>query len=511
AVSGFLIVGVIIGPEVLNFLTDDIIHRLSFFDPLALSIITFIIGQGLNLKRIKDIWLNIISISFFEITVTVFLTYLTVFLITNSEVLALLMAIISISTAPATLVAVTEQMRAKGKLTDILSASVALNNMICITLFSLALPFVLNIANSQGGYASIAIISSKNILTAFAIGLIISFIMAFLTARVETSSELLIITLSHILVAVALAYMLETSPLLTTLFAGIITANIPLAENLNQRIFQSLREIAEPIYLIFFVLSGAALRFNLLYTSGLILVGYVFARSLGKTVGPFLGGMISGLKFDRGKYLSMGFLSQSAIAIGLSLVARDQYPEIGEKITAVVLGAVIIFEIVGPYLLKNLYQLSEEANQKKDDKLLVVPAEEVSLTKIMVPIGTKPPSVRKVKIITGLAKKMNGQLLALNVRRFPAKEKYIPLNSAAEKALKIFKELVEKEEIQVEILIEVTEDVPDTICKTAVNEHIDLIIMGVSGRTGFLGRFGGGGVTQKVSGRIGCPVLIIPD
>ena len=119
AVSGFLIVGVIIGPEVLNFLTDDIIHRLSFFDPLALSIITFIIGQGLNLKRIKDIWLNIISISFFEITVTVFLTYLTVFLITNSEVLALLMAIISISTAPATLVAVTEQMRAKGKLTDI--------------------------------------------------------------------------------------------------------------------------------------------------------------------------------------------------------------------------------------------------------------------------------------------------------------------------------------------------------------------------------------------------------
>ncbi len=266
-----------------------------------------------------------------------------------------------------------------------------------------------------------------------------------------------------------------------------------------------------PIYLIFFVLSGAALKFSLLYTSGLILVGYIFARSLGKTVGPFLGGMISGLKFDRGKYLSMGFLSQSAIAIGLSLVGRDQYPEIGEKITAVVLGAVIFFEIVGPYLLKNLYQLSEEANQKKDDKLLAASTEEVSLTKIMVPIGTKPPSVRKVKIITGLAKKMNGQLLALNVRRFPAKDKYIPLNSAAEKALKIFKELVEKEEVQVEILIEVTEDVPDTICKTAVNEHIDLIIMGVSGRTGFLGRFGGGGVTQKVSGRIGCPVLIIPD
>ncbi len=172
----------------------------------------------------------------------------------------------------------------------------------------------------------------------------------FLAWRAQ--EELFVFILGHLTLAVAVSLLIDASPILSTLFAGFLTANIMVDEAQNRRIFGSLKIISEPIYLIFFVLSGASLRFDLLFASGIVLLVYVFARSVGKTAGPFLGGLVSGFSLREANSLGLGFLSQSAIAIGLSLIVMDKYRALGEQINAIILGAVVFFELVGPYLLK---------------------------------------------------------------------------------------------------------------------------------------------------------------
>lgn len=76
--------------------------------------------------------------------------------------------------------------------------------------------------------------------------------------------------------------------------------------------------------------------------------------------------LASGLSLKEAKNFSMSLLSQSAIAIGLSLIVLDKYPALGQEVNAIILGAVIIFELVGPYLLKRSLEKSGETGQ--DDR-----------------------------------------------------------------------------------------------------------------------------------------------
>jgi nucleotide-binding universal stress UspA family protein len=238
-------------------------------------------------------------------------------------------------------------------------------------------------------------------------------------------------------------------------------------------------------------------------------LAYILARATGKVAGPFLGSLAAGLPLQRAGFFTQAFLSQSAVAIGLSLLAQDTYPALGGQINAIVLGAVILFELVGPYLLKNFFESTGECYQEAAD-LLAASSEELAVSKVVVPIGLKAPSEARVKVVTELTKKMKGNVVALHIQRKFSQEKRIPLHSSAEKALKRFKELAEAEGIEVDIRIEVSERVAETICRVAQEEAADLIIMGASGRSGLLTRLTAS-ISDKVAKGAKCPVLIMVD
>jgi Kef-type K+ transport system membrane component KefB/nucleotide-binding universal stress UspA family protein len=507
AVTGFLLVGVALGPQVFKILNEELLRKLSFFDPFALAIITFIIGEQLNFKVLKALGRRIGLISFFEISLPVVLTYLFVYLASGSPALSTLLSLIAISTAPATLAAVKAESKASGEKTTIVSAAVAINNVVCIALFSLVLPIALWATTNEISLSSATFTSLRSILGSFVIGLAIAFLLNVFISRAETSGELLVFVLSHLALSVALSTLIGASPLLTGLLAGILTVNFFGEETLRRRIFESVKAVIDPIYLIFFVLAGASLRFDLLIASGIVLFAYIGGRFLGKTVGPFLGGFFSGNSFEESKDFSLAFLSQSAIAIGLSLIAKDTYPFLGQKINAIVLGAVVFFEMVGPYFLKKFFHSSGEAGREIEVGE-VKPAKPPSV--ILVPVGDRPLSPTKFRIISELAKMTEGKVLALHIQRKFAREGKIVLGSPAEKSLKAFKKLAEEEKIPIDIRIEVSENVADTICRVAEEEKVGLILMGASGRSSFFSRLTGG-ISDQVSKKARCPVVLISE
>ncbi len=405
--------------------------------------------------------------------------------------------------------AVINEVRSKGKLTELTSAAVALNNIICVALFSVTLPIATWIT-VNGLFSPFALaFSAKNILFASLIGFGMAIALAFLVPRLQAEGEISVFTLAHITFAVAVAIILDVSPILATLIAGSLTANLLVSKDHNKRIYGSLKMMSEPIYVIFFVLAGASLRFDFLLTSGYILVAYILARTIGKVVGPFLGGLVAGYNIDEAKNLSLSFVSQSAIAIGLSLILLEKHQILGEKVNAIILGGVILFESVGPVLMKKaLEQAGEAGKDIEDDEIVLDVLPEKEEIKILVPIGTKVLSARNARIIGQLSRKINGSVIGVHVRSMTSPRGAEATSVSSNEFVDAFKKYMKRKDVDYVIRVENSNRVAKTIVRIARQEKADLVVMGASGRSNFIGRIFGG-VTDRVTDALDSPVLLL--
>jgi Kef-type K+ transport system membrane component KefB/nucleotide-binding universal stress UspA family protein len=504
AVSAFLLIGVVAGPEVFNLISKETLSRLGSFDLLALSIVTFLIGEQLNVQNLRQLGKRLVAISLTEVILVAGLTYLAILNISHSLTLAILLGIIAITTAPITVVSIKSELKAAGELTNTLISAIAINNILAITAIGLILPFALHFGGNSLTLTKAATSGFINIIGSIFIGSLISLPLVILARQVETSGELLLVVLAHIGMAVALSYTLKfSSPFLSTMVAGMLTSTLLSDESHGRLVFDSLGIIAEPIYLIFFVLSGASLQFKYLVISGGMLAGYLLMRSLGKILGPFLGGLLAGLKVPTSFLLSRSFLPQSALAIGLALLIKDSYLVIGEKVLSVVLGGVIFFELVGPYFLKKALQVSGESEKEKKTSLTWLPVDNEGFKKILVLQQKANLSAKKINSVIQLGKRFNSSILLLLVERASRRSK----TDMEQLSLKYMRE-AEEAKIDLEVRRLLPERIARRVQKIVEEESIDLVVLEVSARNRVLGRIFSG-QTTRIFNRLSCPILIV--
>ena len=110
--------------------------------------------------------------------------------------------------------------------------------------------------------------------------------------------------------------------------------------------------VTPPLFLLFFVTSGAELQLSVLPSIGLAGVIYVLLRVAGKFSGAWLGGKVCQAQESVRRYLGLALVPQAGVAIGLSLIATTAVPEYGATIRAIILCGTLIYEMVGPALAK---------------------------------------------------------------------------------------------------------------------------------------------------------------
>ena len=165
----------------------------------------------------------------------------------------------------------------------------------------------------------------------------------------KKSSNRLIITLAFTFLGTSLASMLGLSSLLLCMFMGATLINW-CSDGAD--ILEIADTITPPIYLMFFVISGAELNLFILPQIGLLGIAYIIARVTGKIGGASLGAVIAHSKPTVRKYIGLTLIPQAGVAIGLSLMAAKALPDIGETIQAVILCGTLIYELTGPVCTK---------------------------------------------------------------------------------------------------------------------------------------------------------------
>lgn len=346
AVTGYLLAGLVLGPSVLGVFSPDESSLLAPINDLALGTIAFSIGSEFQWKKLAKLGASVTWITLAQGLGTFLMVDLVLtFVLHQPQQIALLLGAIATATAPAATLLVIREYKARGPLTDMLLAVVALDDALGIIVFGIISAACKAMLGGASGWQSMLLAPLWEIACSLAIGAILGYLLGIFSRRLRSADQLTCLTIGSVLLVAGIAPHFELSLLLTAMMMGTVVVNL-LTE--HQRVFRSISGLEAPLYAIFFTLAGAGLDFRVLLSTGAIGVGYILARALGKVLGAAAGATLTHASPAIRRYLGIALLPQAGVAIGLTMLAAREFPELGNLLTTLVLAGVFVYELIGP-------------------------------------------------------------------------------------------------------------------------------------------------------------------
>ena len=372
----FLAVGAALGPSGFGVVNARTLEQLAGVTQLALAVLMFIVGERVSTRALRtQPSLVFVSVAQFALTAAAVAT--AVSLAGASRPVSVLLGVLAGAGAPMTVSALSTERRARGPFVDKIIGAHAMSDALSAVTFAAALPVAVMWSRSDADLLGAATSFARVGVGSVALGIGVGLVVGRMSAQIETSGELLLFALVHVLVASTVALALGLSLPLTALIVGATAASATQGEAAS-RLFVSVRSVEQPLYLLFFGLAGASIHIEALPALGLIGIVYVVARALAKVAAGAVGAAVTGGKAREATRFGTSLIPQAGVAVGLAVLAAEVLPSAGEDVAAVVLGSVVIFELVGPLIVSR--HLSKTATADR--------AEEPP-----VPTTDRPPSV----------------------------------------------------------------------------------------------------------------------
>ncbi len=363
SIIGFMIIGVCMGPSLLNILNDEFQLNLAFITDIALSFVAVSIGLELSLSSLKKQGAGIVVVIFAESLMAFIMVTAAVYALTRDLPLALIFGAIAPASAPAGTVAIIQEYKARGPLTKALYSVVGFDDGLGIIIFGFASAIVkslltVEMGGEQPGFLELMSGPLLEVVLSVGFGVVIAMLFSLLARRLKTGRDLFILLFAFILITAGISQRFHLSLILTNMIVGIVVVNTQPMK-LVEKIHRELSEFMPLLFILFFVLAGSNLHVAALGALGVLGLVYVAGRSGGLIAGASLGATIGRLPDTIRKYLGLGILSQAGVAIGLALIVKQELVEfgshgaqIGSVVITTVTATCLFFEIIGPILTK---------------------------------------------------------------------------------------------------------------------------------------------------------------
>ncbi len=348
-VTAFLVAGLIIGPCVAGIISREQAESMGIISEAALGFIAYSIGGEFKLSYLKKIGKAPLTITFFQGMMTAVCVDAGLILFGVDVPLALLLVAIALATAPAATLMVVRQYKANGPVTQMLLPVVAMDDALGLMVFSISAAVAQGMLGGAITVSSMLLTPLIEIVGSFALGAALGWLLAFGARFFASRGNKLALSIALVLAGVGLCDILNLSSLLVCMMIGAMMVNL---SQQREVLMEQCDRFTPPLFLLFFVLSGADLDLSVLPSVGLIGIAYLLLRSIGKWGGTYLGAVC--VKADKHirHYLGLTLLPQAGVAIGMAALVSARFPTLAAQVNTIVLAGVLVFELIGPVITK---------------------------------------------------------------------------------------------------------------------------------------------------------------
>ncbi|MBQ8657967.1 MAG: cation:proton antiporter [Clostridia bacterium] len=375
AVTAYLVAGILVGPyclgalgvKGLGFVDMHDIETYSIISDVALGFIAFSIGNEFRLSQLKKIGKQATIVGVLQAVITTIVVDIALILLHFAMPdklplsAAIVLGAIASATAPAATLMVVKQYKAKGPVTDILLPVVALDDAVGLVLFAVSFGVAKSLGSGAISVISVVVEPLLEIICSLGLGAAMGYLFSLCEKFFHSRSKRLAVSVGFVLLTIGLSMLKFTiggvhigfSSLLVCMMLGTIFCNIcDFSEDLMDRVDRW----TAPLFVLFFVISGAELELSVFTDLMIVLIGvvYIVSRSAGKYTGANLSARLSKCEPNIVKYLGITLLPQAGVALGMANMAMNavELGTAGILISNITLFAVLIYELVGPALTK---------------------------------------------------------------------------------------------------------------------------------------------------------------
>lgn len=361
-VTAFLVAGLIIGPSVSCLINKETAESLGIVSDAALGFIAYSIGGEFKLSYLKKIGKAPITITAFQGLATAFCVDAGLILISLifpslgvTVPMALLLGAIALATAPAATLMVVRQYKAHGPVTQMLLPVVAMDDALGLMVYSVSASVAEGMLGGEMTVKSMVLTPLIEIVGSLALGAALGFALSFGARFFASRGNKLALSIAAVFAGVGMCSMWGLSSLLVCMMIGAVMVN---TSQQREVLMEQCDRFTPPLFLLFFVLSGADLDLSVLPQVGVIGVLYLTLRCIGKWGGTMAGAAAVHADGNIRKYLGLTLLPQAGVAIGMAALVASKFNRTEEmlamakQINTIVLAGVLVFELIGPIITK---------------------------------------------------------------------------------------------------------------------------------------------------------------
>ena len=358
-VTGYLLFGLVCGPYVANIITRPMARELQLVNGLAVTLIAFVAGLELNLRRLAP-RLGVIARMG---GMTILLTYTLIFIVLwtawpwlhiasefrglqRLAAAGLLTALVA-SFSPTVSIAIVAEARAAGPFTELTLAIVILADLVLILAFTFIMQFVRIVFGTAPDVSVFAGVTWE-VFGSFAFGALAGALFAFYLRYVGREVAIAVLGLCALIAGIADTFQLE--PLMAALAAGLVVEN--LAPSSGDVVKAGVERSALPVLVVFFAAAGASLQLDALATLGWIALTLAAARMAAIWTSAKAGRFAAGLTDDISAMTWMALVSQAGVTLGLTLIVEAELPGWGATIATLMLALIALHQLIGPVLYR---------------------------------------------------------------------------------------------------------------------------------------------------------------
>ena len=375
-ITGYVVAGIVCGPQLLGIFSEDIISELKLIDSIAFSLIALAAGGEIRWNEVRKSLRGLLSITGFQsffmfagifVTALLSLRIVPFFAESPSSIIvsaALLLSVTAAANSPSTVIAVITELRARGSVTESILSVTVLKDVLVIIAFAGALALSGYLTGPGGSFDSSFITGAIWEISASVFGgIVLGFLLIFYISKVRGELALFMIGISFLSTELFLHF--ELHPLLATVVAGFVVQNFSPHGN---KFIESLEKAALPVFIVFFAITGAGLDLSSLTDLWELVLILFVARIFWIFVGTYVGALVAREKPMVRKVSWLGYLPQAGVSIGLAILIADAFPGWGEVVKDIAISVIAINQLLGPVGLKYAIVRAGEARDDGGDE-----------------------------------------------------------------------------------------------------------------------------------------------